>query len=79
MARLTRGDVANVSFRDMCALLQAIGFELRRVSGSHHIFGHTGFPELVNLQEVDGKAKPYQIRQVLRLVRRYALTVEDKR
>jgi hypothetical protein len=34
--------------------------------------------ELVNLQDVDGKAKPYQIRQFLRLVERYNLTMEDE-
>jgi predicted RNA binding protein YcfA (HicA-like mRNA interferase family) len=54
-------------------LVEALGFKLARVSGSHHIFVHTGIPELVNLQEVDGKCKPYQVRQVLRLVDRYKL------
>jgi hypothetical protein len=29
--------------------------------------------ELVNLQEVGGKAKPYQVRQFLRIVERYDL------
>jgi hypothetical protein len=32
--------------------------------------------EILNLQEVDGQAKPYQMRQLLRLVVRYGLTVE---
>jgi hypothetical protein len=35
----------------------------RRVSGSHHVFGRDGIPEQVNLQEVRGEAKPYQVRQ----------------
>ena len=35
-------------------------------------------PELVNLQDVGGEAKPYQIRQVLRLVERYNLQLEDR-
>lgn len=34
--------------------------------------------ELVNLQDVRGKAKPYQIRQFLRLVERYNLTIGDE-
>ena len=76
LQRLARGSVSNISFEDMCALVQAFGFELRRVSGSHHIFVHPDVTELVNLQEVDGQAKPYQIRQVLRLVERYYLTLE---
>lgn len=42
------------------------------------LFAHPDVPELVNLQEVDGEAKPYQIRQFLRLVERYALTLEEQ-
>ena len=49
-----------------------------RVSGSHHIFVHEAIPELVNLQEVRGEAKPYQIRQFLRLIERYNLRLEDE-
>jgi hypothetical protein len=55
----------------------AAGFELRRTSGSNNIFAHPDVPELLNLQELRGQAKPYQIRQFLRLVERYALTIED--
>jgi len=54
------------------------GFHLSRVKGSHHIFVHPQVRELVNLQNVDGRAKPYQIRQFLRLVERYNLTMEDE-
>lgn len=35
-------------------------------------------PELVNLQEVKGEAKPYQIRQFLRLVERHNLHLEEE-
>jgi len=34
-------------------------------------------PEILNLQEVRGEAKPYQIRQLLRLIERYNLCVEE--
>jgi predicted RNA binding protein YcfA (HicA-like mRNA interferase family) len=79
LARLARGDVANVSFADMRRLVEAFGFEQRRTSGSHHVFVHPDVRELVNLQEVRGQAKPYQVRQFLRLVERYALRMEDPR
>jgi predicted RNA binding protein YcfA (HicA-like mRNA interferase family) len=59
-------------------LVEALGFKLARVNGSHHIFTHPGVAELVNLQEVNGKCKPYQVRQVLKLVDRYNLTVGDE-
>jgi predicted RNA binding protein YcfA (HicA-like mRNA interferase family) len=38
LARLARGDVANVSYSDMTRLVEAFGFELRRMSGSHHVY-----------------------------------------
>jgi predicted RNA binding protein YcfA (HicA-like mRNA interferase family) len=68
----------DIRFGDMVSLVQAFGFVLSRTRGSHHIFTHPEVPELVNLQEVSGYAKPYQIRQFLRLVERYNLTLGDK-
>ncbi len=67
----------NIRFREMMSLVEAFGFHLSRVSGSHHIFIHPEVRELVNLQDVSGMAKPYQVRQFLRLVERYNLTLED--
>jgi predicted RNA binding protein YcfA (HicA-like mRNA interferase family) len=78
LARLARGAVANVTFADMQSLVEGMGFELQRVSGSHHIFIHPDVPSPVNLQSVNGQAKPYQVRQVLRLIERYALTLESE-
>lgn len=77
--RLVRGSLQNVAFADLRRLVEAFGFALVRVSGSHHIFSHPGIPELVNLQEVKGQGKPYQIRQFLRLVERYNLHLEEGR
>ena len=67
----------NVPFDDFCGLIKAFGFRLSRIKGSHHIFSHSDLPELVNVQNVAGKAKPYQIRQFLKLVEEYNLTLED--
>jgi predicted RNA binding protein YcfA (HicA-like mRNA interferase family) len=61
----------------MADLAEAFGFRLSRISGSHHIFVHPDIPELVNLQSVKGQAKPYQVKQFLRLVERYDLKLED--
>ena len=68
----------NMRFEEMVTLVEAFGFRLSRVKGSHHIFVHPQVQELVNLQNVGGKAKPYQIRQFLRLVERYNLTLGDE-
>lgn len=61
----------------MIDLVEGFGFKQQRVSGSHHIFTHADIPELVNIQEIRGEAKPYQIRQFLRLVEKYNLRLED--
>lgn len=63
----------NIQFRDMMSLVEAFGFELSRINGSHHIFIHPDLLELVNLQSVKGKAKPYQIKQFLSLIEQYNL------
>jgi predicted RNA binding protein YcfA (HicA-like mRNA interferase family) len=78
LIRLARGAVTNVAFGDLCGLAEGLGFELRRVSGSHHVFTHPSIPQLINLQSVQGQAKPYQVRQLMRLVERYDLRLEDK-
>jgi len=66
----------NVAFNEMVSLVEAFGFRLSRVQGSHHIFVHEDVRELVNLQNVGGHAKAYQVRQFLKLIERYNLEME---
>jgi predicted RNA binding protein YcfA (HicA-like mRNA interferase family) len=77
LKKLAQGALHNVDFTDLCSLAEGFGFRQTRVSGSHHVFTHPSIPELVNLQEVRGEAKPYQIRQLLKLIERYNLHLED--
>ena len=76
LARIRAGS-RNVAFRDMHRLVEGFVFRLSRTRGSHHIFVHPDIPEVVNLQEVSGQAKPYQIRQFLKLVDVYNLIMEE--
>ena len=62
-----------VRFFELVVIVETFGFRRRRVRASHHIFTHESVPELVNLQEVHGQAKPYQIGQFLKIVERYDL------
>jgi predicted RNA binding protein YcfA (HicA-like mRNA interferase family) len=75
--KLAHGDLRNVAFADMVSLVTGFGFTLRRTRGSHHIFAHPDIPELINLQDVAGETKPYQIRQFLRLIEKYNIILED--
>jgi hypothetical protein len=66
-----------VSFDDLVALLQYLGFRVR-TAGSHHIVSREGMTEILNLQpRRDGTAKPYQVKQVRQVVTRYRLAGED--
>ena len=64
---------ANVSFNDLCSLLERLGF-VRRTRGSHQVFRKPGVLELINLQEDGSKAKPYQVRQVRDIIICYHLS-----
>ena len=73
LEKLLRGQSdANVRFDDICQLLQAKGFRMR-VSGSHHIFTKSGVMERLNLQRAGSQAKPYQVKQVRRILAQYKL------
>lgn len=74
---MRHGHHGNVRVGDVQRLLEACGFELDRVTGSHHIYVHPESPATLSLQDVKGEAKPYQIRQFLHLVERYDLIPED--
>lgn len=67
----------DLRFAEACGLAEAFGFRLSRIGGSHHVYVHPGTPELLNLQEVRGQAKAYQIRPLLRLVERHNLEIGD--
>jgi hypothetical protein len=58
-------------------LVEACGFDLDRVAGSHHIYAHPKLPVKLNVQSVRGYAKPYQLRQFLQMVESYDLFPEE--
>ena len=68
LQRLSDGHVQNVAFKDLLRLARAIGFEVARVGGGHHILTHERIDQQVDLQELREEAKPHQIRQSCALV-----------
>ncbi len=68
----------NIQFDEMVSLIEAFGFRLDRVSGSHHIFKNPNISDLINIQNRKGKAQPYQIRQFLAIVEENNLTLEEE-
>ena len=61
------GSDAAISFDQLRGFLLYLGFN-ERTRGSHHIFQKDGVRDLVNLQRDGHQAKPYQVRQVRRII-----------
>jgi hypothetical protein len=72
MARNPKG----VRFKDLCKICDQYFGEARQVGSSHRVYRTPwqGDPR-VNIQNAKGKAKPYQVRQVLQAIKR--LEVEN--
>ena len=70
-------DPRNVRFESLCQAAGLFGFRFRRGKGSHRIYLKDGVREMLNLQSVKGMAKPYQVRQFLKVVERYKLLEEE--
>ena len=51
-------------------MLHHLGFD-ERIKGSHHVFKREDIEEIINLQDVGGKVKPYQVRQMRAVLRKY--------
>ena len=66
---------SNIPFEQTVSLLEYLRFD-KRISGSHHIFTRQGIEELIDIQEVEGKVKPYQVKQVRAVLKKYNLRKE---
>ena len=77
LIKLLRGaSDANFSFDELRMIVLSFGFN-ERISASHHIYSKEGVDEIINLQPKQGKAKPYQVKQVRNLIIKYKLNADD--
>jgi hypothetical protein len=67
MARNPKG----VRFKDLCKVCDQYFGEARQMGSSHRVYRTPwqGDPR-INIQNAKGKAKPYQVRQVLQAIKR---------
>ena len=73
MEELVSGiNVYDIPFRDLCKILETVGFQ-ERIKGDHHIFYKDGIEEIINIQPNHSKAKAYQVRQIRKLFQKYNL------
>jgi predicted RNA binding protein YcfA (HicA-like mRNA interferase family) len=66
----------DVRFSEMNKLLEAFGFTLKRIEGSHHIYKHSNVPYLINIQNRKGKVKSYQVNQFISIINEFKLSIE---
>jgi predicted RNA binding protein YcfA (HicA-like mRNA interferase family) len=64
-------------FADLQKLLLAHGFKLNRVRGSHEVYVREDVPEHVTIQPNGKEAMDYQIREFLRIVKEYRISLGD--
>lgn len=66
---LAQQSAANIRFDDLCSLAECYGWEFKRQRGSHKLYENKRLTleqgRMMNFQNVNGKAKPYQVRQLL--------------
>jgi hypothetical protein len=74
--RVLRGTAdANIRFDDLRALLISLKFS-ERIKGDHHIFTRPAIEDILNIQPRGALAKPYQVKQVRKVIVRYRLEEE---
>ncbi len=66
----------NIRFNQLCNIAEEFGFKFQGGRGSHRIYSRKGIKEILNFQNVHGKAKPYQVRQLIKVIEQYNLTEE---
>ena len=68
LLKLLRGSsMTNIRFDELRASLEYLGFK-ERIRGGHHLFGKPEIDLLINLRRDGGMAKPYQVRQLRKIV-----------
>lgn len=66
----------DVRFEELCRTAEVFSFKFRGGRGSHRIYVKEGIREMLNFQNVKGEAKPYQVRQFIKIIEEYDLLEE---
>lgn len=62
----------SILFSDLRTILDRLGFQCR-IKGDHFIYTRHDIEDIINIQPVGNKAKPYQVKQVRGIILRYQL------
>lgn len=61
-----------VRFEDACKIANWLGFIHKSGQGSHRAFAKEGEPTLLNFQNRNGYISPYQAKQLIEMIEKYA-------
>ena len=67
----------NIRFEGLCHAAEKFGFVCRGGKRSHRIYVMEGFAEMLNFQDIGGKAKPYRVKQLCKVIEKYSLLEEN--
>lgn len=75
-----RRNPQGIRFRDLCKVCDALFGEARQKGGSHRIYKTPwqGDPR-INIQNDKGKAKAYQVKQILKAIERLEVMGDDRK
>lgn len=76
-ARIVAHPGAAHHFRDFQRVLEAFGFALDRIKGSHHVYTHPRVPRPLSVQPRGNMAKPYQVDHFLDIVEEFGLEIGE--
>jgi hypothetical protein len=67
----------NLRFERLCFIAESFDFRFKGGKGSHRIYVKKGIKEMLNFQNVGGKAKPYQVNQLIKVIENNNLIKEE--
>jgi predicted RNA binding protein YcfA (HicA-like mRNA interferase family) len=73
-----RGNAKNVRYTDACKVAGWLGFDAKAQKGSHAAYSKSGEADLLNFQNKNGMIKPYQVRQLIKMIDKYWTPDDDK-
>lgn len=68
----------NLRFNELCKLAESFGMKKRKKKGSHVVYKRLENPKFsLSIQDVNGHAKPYQVKQLIDLLKKHKLIKYD--
>ena len=67
----------NIRFERFLRIAFHFGFRVKGGRGSHVVLSKPNIPEILTIQNIRGKIKPYQIKQFLKVLEKYNIREEE--